>query len=613
MNIVRSEKQITITYIDVSGKVFYSRITQDDYFVKNYCGNNLQKIEKALINPKILEMNDHYIVKYSDLINLSFELKEEDISDKLEKRIEEKEKEYEKKRKQLDYGILLDNYMCGYIPINVKELYFDNRCMFIGGGVVHTCGFKRIKPLKFLYNLEKVKFIDIRNQIDYSELVNCKRLRSCKFVNCNIENIDFLEHMKLDKLSISGISKVNLHKMPISLKKLSLKSQTLENDFSCLTNLEELSLSDMKLTNIDFVKELKNLKKLRVVNERNLSNWNSMEELKNLEILFAECFAIDFTNIKKCIHLKEITVKSREIKGLQILKNLPNLLKVKLNNEKIIVEKIPDDDLYDLSDEKIFECIESVGNMFYPEDICKIVCYRNLKEIICYYKNNFPELENLHTLFLTSCYVKDCKFVENLPNLENLFLVGQSNVENIEDLQKCNLKTISLLHCTNIQNYEPLGKITTLQELTISYSNCSRIDYLMELPDLKVLSLFHCLDLEKLDILTQVKTLSITYDYIENHSCVGKVKGNDWNFMDYDKIGGYLNLEELILGKGLLDNILFVPKLRNLRKIHFLECNYLRNVNSLVECDNLEEVKYINCENLIYTPLLNDKVKVIWQ
>lgn len=119
MNIQRDDSRILIKYIDSKFNCYKCTIPNSDVFVVNFCKKNLEKMEKILKNHKIIEMDEHYVLKVEDPVDLEYVLKKDSLPS-MENLLVELEK-YREENRNLSSTLLVKNENLTKIEEIVKE------------------------------------------------------------------------------------------------------------------------------------------------------------------------------------------------------------------------------------------------------------------------------------------------------------------------------------------------------------------------------------------------------------------------------------------------------------------------------------------------------------
>jgi len=316
--------------------------------------NNLEKIELSCNKIK----NIHIYKNSSNVTNLDLGLNIiENITNI---------KEYN----NLTYLNISDNYINNLSILNtlpkLKELHLDN----IGPKADNICGCITsdidFDSIKELYSLETLT-ITHSNIKNINLLHECINLKNLSIIDCDITD-EFIKQItelnKLEYLDLFGTSIPNTSNEYIdlsglsnldSLKKLVITKQhsnigeisSLEElktyykdfsneDLSGLINLKSLDImfSD-NLENIDFLKNIQSIEKLRIKNTniKNIDGISFLLNLKDLEIIVGNISTINLNNT--LLNLEKITIQSNKLDNIDFLSMCPNITYLNLSNNKI--------------------------------------------------------------------------------------------------------------------------------------------------------------------------------------------------------------------------------------------------------------------------------------
>ena len=191
-----------------------------------------------------------------------------------------------------------------------------------------------VKPLENASNLEEFKVLakkdEVRKIKDFAFLKKLTELKLFYYTNQNktkekvdVTNLDLTSNSKLEDVRVGqgNLQSLNFVK-GLKLKNLDVEDNEI-NDISSLrnmTSLTELHLDNNKLSNnnVSDIAALVNLKTLYLKNNKDISDINALESLKNLEAL---------------------ELKNMNITDLSVLKKLPNL-------RRLVVDENPLDKTY---------------------------------------------------------------------------------------------------------------------------------------------------------------------------------------------------------------------------------------------------------------------------
>ena len=338
-----------------------------------------------------------------------------------------------------------------------------------------------------------------------------------------------------------------------------------------LTNLENLTIKDTDILNLDFAKNLTKLKTLRLSENGELRGFDAFSELDSLEFLE---FNINY------LHGGQ-----PEYAGLGKLKNLKSLA----------LHTVYDlDFLYELDQLEELE----IRLTFYDDIMLPIYQMKNLKKLTLaqcnsQYKDGLEglkELTQLRTLIVDDMefrYAVDCLFalegVEELRITSTAFGEPPTQITPSENLKVLDLTGVRFLkpwsgtswymadkdpEATQVV-FNAYCKAPALEELYCDYAPIADWSGLSNLKTLKVLSLHDC-------DLTEVKEADIK-------NCT--------------------QLEVLYLSRNQVSDISFVSHLPHLKYLYLKDC-YVTDLTPLLNCS---ELVYVDARNnpISENPLVN--------
>jgi internalin A len=225
---------------------------------------------------------------------------------------------------------------------------------------------------------------------------------------------------------------------------------------SKLNNIETLSLSQINIDNIDFLKSLKKLKDLSISNT-NIKDISILKQLPNLIKLDAsKNIGLKIPTLK---NLKYLDISNCGISDMSDLENYNSL-----------------EDLVCLSND--LKCLKSID------------CLSNLKSVnlgdnklrsVLPIKNN----KTLKNLWLIGNRIEDANELRELTQLESLSL-GDNNISDISFLENLNNLRRLYLHDNNITEISCLSGLHKIEDLNLRSNNISDIKPLKELKNIKI-------------------------------------------------------------------------------------------------------------------------------
>lgn len=343
-----------------------------------------------------------------------------------------------------------------------------------------------------------------------------------------------------------------------------------------LSELENLTVKDTEILNIDFIADMTNLKRLKLSENGQVVNYDVLSGLTNLTFLELNINALhgeqpDCSGIGNLKNLKTLVLHT--VYDLDFLYELEQLeeLEVRLTFYNYLLEPIRK--MHNLKSLTLAQC-----NSQYEDGFAALSELTELKSLTIEQMDfDTPAdglfvLDTLEELRITNCsfYVAPMQVVAG----ENLRVLDLSYTEFITMPDSGPYVYVGYadesVSAGVLQNYL---NATTLEELYLDYYLLSDISGLNNLSNLKILSLNRC-DLP--------------------------------GMVEADLVGCPL-LEELYLASNQISDISFVKNLPNLERIDLEGC-YVTDMKPLLECPNL---KYVNVLDNPITVNPLDGVEVI--
>lgn len=204
----------------------------------------------------------------------------------------------------------------------------------------------KIKNLDFLKDYPFIENITISafNQIDYSAIhyLNNLRILNINLLISDKGEIDFNSFPKIEEVGIEWNKKrINFFETK-SLKDIFIskyKNKDLE-DFKELKNLTSLNIFQSSIENLNGIAYLQNLKFLKLGYNRKLSEINTIENNNLKEIKIENCKNISNLNfVRHLKNLVKLTVDDcGEINSLEPIKNVENLKELYFNGNTNILD-----------------------------------------------------------------------------------------------------------------------------------------------------------------------------------------------------------------------------------------------------------------------------------
>lgn len=256
----------------------------------------------------------------------------------------------------------------------------------------------------------------------------------------------------------------------------------------------------------------------------NISNIEGIEYFSNLESFYVSNYIgndddiIDLTPLSNLTELKKLSINYVTIRDINVLQNLSNLTSLTLKRTAINSAPISENGFKDIT---VLRNSSLTSLNIQGYDI------GNNQENA----ETLSKLQNLTRLSLCGCNISDddLEFISELTGLEELYLGGPNyegnNIENIEPLRKMtNLKSLNLSN-NKISDITSLYELTNLREVALHYNNITDITSLKGLVNLYELEIYHnnISDISPLSELTNLKYLYLGDNNIENIESLAKL------------------------------------------------------------------------------------------
>lgn len=420
-------------------------------------------------------------------------------------------------------------------------------------------------------------------------------------------------------------------------------------DLDRLTELESLSLSDNKLTDLSPLSGLTKLSSLQL-SDNNISDLSPLSGLTQLKTLYLDGNPIqDFTPLYslsslKTLSMKDISVSTRQLEELQealpdcsIYADEPTDEAVEITlGGKTFMSDVTELNLGGLEIEDISalsQCTKLVKLDLRDNSITDISALVDLQDLewLCLWNNQVEDLRPLMTLTKLTYLdaddnqIKDLTVLEYLTGLEELWLSGNElsgnfkHLSGLSSLKRLGLKNTGL----EDKDLDILSKLTTLEELTIEDNealSANKVEELKEaLPDCAIahsellysvklgsqefksdateISAVSCgvKDLSGLEKFTSLKKLTLTGNSVSDLSPLKDIKtleelelyGN--KVSDLSPLKDHSALHVLNLQNNDLTDISALGSCVALRELH-LSGNRITDVSPLANCTELTEL-----------------------
>ena len=286
---------------------------------------------------------------------------------------------------------------------------------------------------------------------------------------------------------------------------------------------------------------------------------NNLDTLKNLND------NMNLTDLKICIDkepfvLGDLSFLSK-LKSLKIEGPITEIAELPTTIEKLEITHPKYNNKEILNDLNGLEKLQKLKHLSIENIVTSSKNYRSISGLInleflrIVNNKNFKNTKNLLKLEkVVNLDLSDCKFIKEIPGLENM----------------SKLKTLNLYGCERLQNVDSIINVKEIESIDLGY----------------------CIDLEDIDGLanaTMLKKLHIELDYTRTGRHTRKL-------LSIDVLNNCISLEELVLNKCYsLQFFSSIGSLKNLKKLRIFDAfsrsdNEVKNVNFLREIQNLEEL-----------------------
>ncbi len=382
--------------------------------------------------------------------------------------------------------------------------------------------------------------------------------------------------------------------VPRDVNELVLSEPCFDDDLSFAGNYDELV--ELNLPANPFMKKIGKLNNLNNLEFLMLNRYQYLRDIDNIKLFEKLCYLDlsgdpkikSYKSINSLKKLKYITFEGNNIKKIEYLNNLSDLLILNLNlNMLTKIENLTNNRLVKLSlNENKISKIENLENL---TNLMELDLFGNkIKKI-----ENLDKLSNLRILDLNSNPISKIENLNKLVNLEILSLWGAkiNKIENLDDLE--NLKALNLGYNKNICKIENLDKLTKLKILNLKGTGIKQVENINNLVNLEELYLGNTKinelnsgikNLKNIRILDVSKTDVKTLDFIKNLTEL-----NTLNITD-SKITRLENIEKCPKLKKIMTND---NQIKEITKASF---DFLKNHNLMFYENSLDE--FIKKQNI---------------
>ncbi len=274
--------------------------------------------------------------------------------------------------------------------------------------------------------------------------------------------------------------------------------------------------------------------------------------------------------------------------------------------KKPFVEKTENLTVIERMEKELAIKFEESSESFY--DITKTGAYYKKEDdkivgiaIVTSYISNFTilnELEDLKELTLKDCNITNLSYLK-IKKIEKLNL-EKNTIKSISFIKKFkNIKFLNLKANKTIKNLKILEKLTTLEELDLSWFEFDNINFLKDLKNLKKLRLVdsHINDISDLKNLKNLEILYLNFNEVTDISPLKDLKNLNTLYLDDNKISDITPLENLkelktlSLNENKFVDLVYLKSLSKLEVLTFMK-NEFKNLESLNNLNNLLKLNF---------------------
>ncbi|MBG6062896.1 Leucine-rich repeat (LRR) protein [Flavobacterium sp. CG_9.1] len=366
-----------------------------------------------------------------------------------------------------------------------------------------------------------------------------------------------------------------------------------------LKNLQSLFLDRNIIGDLSFIKNLKNLKNLSL-NGNSISEVNPLSGLINLEILnLSENKILNISTLSKLAKIEHLNIGSNYITDISIIKNFKSLKVLYADNNSIL-------DVNCISNLINLERIYLAKNKI--TDISSLKKLKYLQEFI--FSNNLIfDLSPILNLINNEDFTRTYNFFENpliYPPTE-VYLRGdypiskwfevmceKANIR-ITECLKTNETTLCLSNCgiTDLTLLPNLFKCIQLEELILSNDWAEYIDN----DWIKVSSQDYALENNLYEIPAQISKLKKLKRLVIGGDWKNDKRKNSWRIRDVKNLDKLTNLEYLNISNNKICSITSLKKLDKLKHFHINN----NKISSIFFLAHFKTLKSLNASNNILT------------
>ena len=480
--------------------------------------------------------------------------------------------------------------------INLQEISISNCSNF---GILAT-----------LQNLQIVTVYDIN---DINELNNLKSIPNIKSLSLYNSEIDF--------------RKYDITQLPTQIEKLEL-SNVYINDISKLINFSNLqdlgliSINSDKITGLEVINQLPNLKTLSINGINSIKDIEFLRNNQTIENLNITYNGIrDITPISTMKSLKSINIRGNNIQNLSVLENSPLITEYMNISQDLVIEnqEIEEGQTIEIELPQTVKCCFDSNSSFHMEDAKITKDFENNEGKGAYISDdNTKIIINTKDLSIgqkTESFTLTGNGVLSNTQIEVHYTVrAPGDKENEVEFTDSKLKEYLL------ENYDAdkdgkitefdMAQITELEMPYINYNYITDLQGLEYATSLKRIVINNGKNLKAISNLKNLEDVTINniysqedYNVIKEIANLKKLVLSNIDFREYKLSNLPKQIEELTLDYGVLESIQEIEQFTNLSKLEIRGKNYqVKEIQGLDTINKLANLKTL-CMN--YMELTN--------
>jgi len=376
-----------------------------------------------------------------------------------------------------------------------------------------------------------------------------------KELNITCNKIDLEELNKLNILKIrktystddNGII-IGLHFWSVNLNGKNNVLREIANQ----TSLQYLYLRNTSITDISFIKNLKNLTKIDFSSNK-ISDISFIKELKNLNTIELHDNKIsDISAIKKLTNLKKIGFSKNQINDFSAVKDLVKLEKIRFDENQI-------------TDISIIKNLTSLTEISFGKN--QITDISTIKNLI-----------NLTKIYFNYNQITDISTIKNLNKLTSIFFCNNqiNDISAIKDL--INLKEV-LFSDSRIIDISAIKNLTSLNKVYFNSTQIADISPIIGLVNLREMYF-------QSNLITDISPIKGLINLAEINLSSNQIT-------DISPIKSLLNLTKINFASNQITDISLINDLINLTNVNFVS-NQITDISVIKDLINLTEINLIN-------------------